>query len=286
MPNEIQFSLKHTKLSGLQWRKKNSDDVCVVALHGWLDNAASFSELAPKIENLSVTALDLAGHGYSDHRPDGAFYHLWDYALDVIEYLHTQKQSVWLVGHSMGGSVAMLVAALAPEKVRGLIVLDNMGPITEESHTRVATMQRAIQRMSKFKKDNGTRYQTKEDMILARMDGFTKLGYFASSKLIERGALKHNDQWVWRHDGKLGFPSPYRMDEESVYSFIDKIVCPTLILIANDGIYKDKPEIVSSRSNCFSWVKLKWLDGGHHFHLEPDTSNAVAAEIKHFIDHN
>ncbi|MCZ2720432.1 alpha/beta hydrolase [Marinomonas sp. 15G1-11] len=286
MPKEIKISLKHTSLTALEWKSENTKVVSAVGLHGWLDNAASFSELAPAMSNLSTTALDLSGHGYSDHRPDGSFYHLWDYALDVIEYLNTKKQSVWLIGHSMGGSVAMLVAALAPEKVRGLVVLDNIGPITEEVATRVTTMQRAIQRMSKFKKGNGTRYKTKEDMILARMDGFTKLGYFASSKLVDRGAIRKNDQWVWRHDGKLSFPSPYRMDEESVCSFIDKIICPSLLLIANDGIYKEQESLVSSRADYFSWVKLKWLDGGHHFHLEPDTSKVVAEEIKHFIDHN
>ncbi len=287
MLKEKHFQLKHTSLAGLEWQSsQNSEMLSAVALHGWLDNAATFCELLPKLDNMTVQSLDLAGHGFSDHRPNGAFYHLWDYALDVIEFLNTQNQSVWLIGHSMGGSVAMLVAALAPEKVRGLIMLDNIGPITEMPETRVSTMQRAIQRMSKFKQNNGTRYKTQEDMITARMDGFTKLGYFASSALVQRGAYQTNDQWVWRHDGKLAFPSPYRMDEESVYSFINKVVCPTFVLIANEGIYKEKADLVESRAKHFSWVKLKWIDGGHHFHLELDTSQQVAEEIRHFIDHN
>jgi len=287
MLKEMRFQLKHTSLAGLEWQSPHSTELLsAVALHGWLDNAATFCELFPKMDNMTITSLDLAGHGFSEHRPIGAFYHLWDYALDVIEFLQTQNQSVWLIGHSMGGTVAMLVAALAPDKVRGLIMLDNIGPITEEPETRVATMQRAVQRMSKFKQNNGTRYKAQEDMITARMDGFTKLGYFASSTLVQRGAYKENDHWVWRHDGKLAFPSPYRMDEESVYSFINKVVCPTFVLIANDGIYKEKADFVESRAKHFSWVKLKWIDGGHHFHLEPDTSQRVAEEIRHFIDHN
>jgi hypothetical protein len=33
-------------------------------------------------------------------------------------------------------------------------------------------------------------------------------------------------------------------------------------------------------------VKLKWLEGNHHFHLEPESCFAVATEIQRFIDQN
>lgn len=49
----------------------------MIALHGWLDNAASFSLLAPLLANQRILALDLDGHGYSGHRPAGAQYLLW-----------------------------------------------------------------------------------------------------------------------------------------------------------------------------------------------------------------
>lgn len=286
MPREMLFKFEHTKLAAVQWRATDNQPLNLIGLHGWLDNAASFTELAPQLNNTIFTALDLAGHGYSEHRPAGSFYHLWDYVLDVVEVLQLQKQSVWLVGHSMGGAVALLVAAIVPEKVRGLVLLDNVGPLTDVPSNRVTTLQRAIQRMIKFKPNNGTRYSSKEDMIRARMDGFTKLGYFASSQLVERGALMKQDQWFWRHDGKLGFPSPYRMDDESVAAFMEKVSCPTLVLLANQGIYQEHKEKITNKTAPFSWLKLKWLDGGHHFHLEPDTSEFVAQEIRAFMDQN
>lgn len=286
MSNETAFNLGHTKLAAKQWLSANPNALRVLMLHGWLDNAASFSNLVPHLSDYNLTALDLAGHGLSDHRPDGSFYHLWDYALDVISVLNASTQSAWLVGHSMGGAVAMLVAALAPDKVRGLIILDSMGPATATPEERVTTMQRAMQKMLKKRSGRFSRYAAQEDLIYARMHGFTELSYEAAKVLVERGSTVTNGEWVWRADHKLSFPSPFRMDDASVKAFIQSIKCPTMALVANQGIYSQQQELVESRAKAFPWIKLKRLDGNHHFHLEPNTATYIAKEIHRFIDQN
>ncbi|MFD1383821.1 alpha/beta fold hydrolase [Rhodanobacter aciditrophus] len=286
MSNETAYNLGHIKLGAQQWLSANPNALRVLMLHGWLDNAASFNNIALQLCEYNVTAIDQAGHGVSDHKPDGSFYHLWDHALDAISVLNASTQSTWLVGHSMGGAVAMLVAALAPEKVRGLIILDNMGPLTASADERVTTMQRAVQKMLKTRADRYTRYPSQEDLIQARMRGFTELSHGAAKPLVERGSIMKNGEWVWRSDHKLSFPSPFRMDEAAVESFIQSIKCPTLALVADNGVYENNKELVKKRATAFPWIKLKWLPGGHHFHLEPNTCKAVAEEIRRFIDQN
>ena len=180
----------------------------------------------------------------------------------------------------------MLVAALAPEKVRGLIILDNMGPLSASPHERVVTMQRAMQKMLKYRGDRQVRYPQLADLVHARMQGMTKLSEAAATPLVRRAAQETEHGWHWRHDPKLTFPSPFRMDEAAVEAFISEIKCPTLALVAEEGIYQDNLTLVKKRSEAFPWIKLEWLPGGHHFHLEPSTATLVAQQITKFIDQN
>ena len=57
----------------------------VLALHGWLDNAASFATVAPLLaKNLHIVALDLPGHGHSGHRSADASYPFTEWVPEVF----------------------------------------------------------------------------------------------------------------------------------------------------------------------------------------------------------
>ena len=60
---ERSFQVNDLTLASKEWGR--SGYLPVIALHGWLDNAASFDRMLPFMENLHVIALDLAGHGRS-----------------------------------------------------------------------------------------------------------------------------------------------------------------------------------------------------------------------------
>ena len=64
---EVRLSLPHIELAAHLYGPE--DGVPVLALHGWLDNAASFARLAPKLEGMRIVALDFAGHGQGTGQP-------------------------------------------------------------------------------------------------------------------------------------------------------------------------------------------------------------------------
>ncbi len=90
----------------------------LLALHGWLDNAASFAPLATHLHGHRLIALELPGHGRSAHLPAGAFVHygMADYVAAVLAAADALELDTFdLLGHSLGAGIASLVAAAAPD---------------------------------------------------------------------------------------------------------------------------------------------------------------------------
>jgi pimeloyl-ACP methyl ester carboxylesterase len=103
-----------------------------VILHGgsgsWRSGEGLIRLLA---ESWHVFAPDFRGHGKSGHVPGS--YLLQDYASDISALLqHVVQEPAVLFGHSLGGEVAVMVAAQHPEAVRALIVGD--APLSIENH--------------------------------------------------------------------------------------------------------------------------------------------------------
>ena len=95
----------------------------LLLLHGLLGSADNWFGVAPKIaEAFHVHALDLRNHGQSPHSA------AMDYPLmaaDVDHFFAEQKMdSACVIGHSMGGKVAMQLALNFPTRVKKLIVVD------------------------------------------------------------------------------------------------------------------------------------------------------------------
>lgn len=99
----------------------------VFLLHGWLDTSATWQPVAAGLlPDFQVLCPDWRGFGLSEWPQDG--YWFQDYVADfeaVVDH-YSPKESILLVGHSMGGQVASLYAGLRPERVKKLACLDSL----------------------------------------------------------------------------------------------------------------------------------------------------------------
>ncbi len=103
----------------------DAEGPALVLLHGYSDSSFSFSRILPRMpRSLRVVAIDQRGHGGSDRPASGyAMRSLAADALGVMDALGIERATV--VGHSMGSFVAQQVALAAPERVRGLVLVDS-----------------------------------------------------------------------------------------------------------------------------------------------------------------
>jgi pimeloyl-ACP methyl ester carboxylesterase len=96
----------------------------VLLIHGFGGHTYSFRHTMPALASAGfrAVALDLKGFGYSE-RVKGGDYRLSSQARMVLRFMDTLAiERASLVGHSMGGEVAMRVAAAAPERVERLVL--------------------------------------------------------------------------------------------------------------------------------------------------------------------
>ena len=104
----------------------------VVLLHGLFGQARNFGQIQRTLaQRWRVIALDLRNHGASPHAPDMRYATM---ARDVLETLGALGvASAVLIGHSMGGKVAMRAALLHPQAVQRLLVAD-IAPVVYPPH--------------------------------------------------------------------------------------------------------------------------------------------------------
>ena len=108
-----------------------SSDRAVVLLHGYTASVEWWDRVAPALVGQRVIAIDLVGHGGSEAPRDAADYGIDGQAQAVRQALDALgvRRTV-LVGHSMGGRVAIAVAEQDPERVERVVISDT--PASED----------------------------------------------------------------------------------------------------------------------------------------------------------
>ncbi|WP_312451787.1 alpha/beta fold hydrolase [Stutzerimonas nitrititolerans] len=272
---EVRLRLPHLEVAAHLYGPE--DGRPVIALHGWLDNAASFSRLAPLLNGVRIVALDLPGHGLSDHRPPGAGYNIWDYAHDILQ---TAEQFGWqrfsLLGHSLGGIVSVLLAGAMPERIERLALIDGVIPYTGEAESAPRKLGEALRALLAVERKRKPVYASFDQAVAARMKGVGAVSREAAERLAQRGLMPVPGGYTWRTDPRLMLPSPLRLTLAHAQAFAQRVECPTSLIIARQGLMTDAKVIEFIDSLPFESHRLH---GGHHLHLDDDEGAAAIAAV-------
>ncbi|WP_282341808.1 alpha/beta hydrolase [Pseudomonas sp. PS02288] len=272
---EIRLNLPHIELAAHLYGPE--DGRPVIALHGWLDNAASFARLAPKLTGMRIVALDFAGHGHSAHRAVGAGYQLWDYALDV---LLVAEQLGWprfsLLGHSMGAIVSVLLAGAMPQRIERLALIDGLIPYLGEAADAPRKLGEALQAQLDLPNKRKPVYEKVEQAVMARMKGVGAVSRDAAELLAQRGLMPVPGGYTWRTDARLTLPSPLRFTRAHSQAFLAAVQCPVDLVLAENGLLKGElPLLQMLEALPFNVTRLA---GGHHLHLDDEAGAASVAD--------
>ena len=276
---EVGFDIPFGRIAGL--RSGSTQGPKVLALHGWLDNAASFLPLAEHFPDLDLLVLDLPGHGHSAHLGVGADYSLlvaMNAILDVTDALGWESFAV--LGHSMGAGIGSILAASVPQRVTRLVAIEALGALAEAPERTTTRLREAVAAARALASKKLRVFPDLAAPIRARMQA-NQLSEPSARLLVERGVVAVEGGFVWSSDPRLTLPTMQRMTEAQVRQLIAGIECPARVVFADPPQpYLPEP-LRSERAALLPQGDLVVLPGSHHLHME--TPAAVAAAIGGFF---
>jgi pimeloyl-ACP methyl ester carboxylesterase len=286
-PREITLAGARGTLTALRWN--TGAPVRVLALHGWLDNAASFVPMSAWFDDIDLVALDLPGHGGSAHRAPGHDYVFVDWIHDVLDALDALGwESAGLLGHSMGGGIASLVAAAMPKRVERLALIEALGPIGGRAEDAVTRLRQATQ--ARRLADAPTRegrparaaraMPSREEAIDLRLAA-SSMTREAAALIVERNLREVDGGVAWRSDPRLKLPGHVRSDETTVQAWLGAIECPVLVIAADPSPPYFTPSVRDARLHALRDGRCVSIAGGHHLHMEQPED--VAAVLLPFL---
>lgn len=277
-PRDIEIQTRYLRIAARLWGDPGG--VPVIALHGWLDNAASFDALAPLLNDLCLVAVDMPGHGRSEHRPAGVPYHFVDSIPDVLAIADALDWPAFsLLGHSLGAGIAAVTAGTAPQRIRRLALIEGLGPWSGSAEGGPVRLAEAAEHLLYKQTHRVPSYPNVEQAARARQQA-GDLSFDAALTLARRGTRPVGERVTWRTDPRLMHRSPMYLTEAQVRAFLPRISAPTLLIWGESGLSSPRQHL-EERMTLVPDLTFRHLPGGHHLHM--DNPGPVAAVIQPFL---
>jgi len=282
------MSLRGLRHHILRWGSPQAGQPPLVMVHGWMDVGASFQFVVDALRaEREVIALDWRGFGLSETTGADCYWfpdYLGD--LDALLDLLSPGAPVDLLGHSMGGNVAMSYAGVRPQRIRRLINLEGFGM---PDVSPAAAPERLSKWLDELKDPPTLRpYATQAEVAERLMKNNPRLPADKAAWLAGHWARQTPEGFLLNADPahKLANPVLYRKAE--VLACWQRIAVPTLWVEGSDdqltrfwGTRYPREDFEARLAVVPTLARTVLQNAGHMLHH--DQPEALAAAIEGFL---
>ena len=262
------FYSQRLRLHYVDWG--NESAAPLVLVHGGRDHARNWDWVARALRgDWHVVAPDLRGHGDSQWARGGT-YAMTDFVLDLANLLDAiGRFPVALVGHSLGGAIALQYTGVFPERVARLVAIEGLGPppaMIEKMRGRPPEerMQRWIAQMRDLAGRQPRRYASLDEAAARMREANAFLSEAQARHLTVHGAARNEDgTWSWKFDNYVRSQAPYRFDTRDMRALWSRIECPTLLVRGADSWASDPEQ--DGRLEPFQRARTVTIAGAAHW---------------------
>lgn len=198
----------------------------VVLVHGGAAHSRWWDHIGPLIDPaLRVVALDLSGHGDSDRRPEYSFDVWADETVAVAEVAGMAPHPV-IVGHSMGGQVALRAAARYGSRLLGVLAIDS--PVVDLTPEEQAARDRQAfgpLRVYPSFDDAISRFRTMPEQWTLP---------YVMAHVARTSVVAVDGGWSWKFDPLIF------VRNSAVLNAVQPVGCPTILMPAQFGLFRDR----------------------------------------------
>ena len=246
-PTSNFYISQRLRLHYVDWGNESAPPLLLI--HGGRDHARSWDWVARDLRrDRHVFAPDLRGHGDSAWAI-GASYSMVDFVLDVAQLLEALGRfPVTIVGHSLGGAIALQYAGVFPERVQRLVAIEGLGPPPDAIRARSETpawkrMEDWIGQMRGLATRRARRYPSIQAAAARMLEENTFLSEPQAHHLTVHGVMRNEDgTYSWKFDNYVRAFAPFRFDAEDMRSLWSRIACPTLLIRGTESWAGDPAE--------------------------------------------
>ena len=282
---EFSFPSQRLTLSAIRWGAREAPVLLLV--HGGRDQKRSWDALAQHLaDQYQVIAYDLRGHGQSDWVSDGD-YGVMDHVYDLASLVeHLQLDTFTLIGHSLGGNIALRFAGLFPEKPSKLVAIEGLGPSPKMLAEREA--QPMVERLHNWVEQRRTLSDRQPRLMAniaeaqARMAAaFPHLPDDLVHHLTKTGLRQNADGTVqWAYDPAGLGRSPSDIAHADFVTLWTRITCPTWLVYGATSWASNPAE--DGRAEHFQNAEVSVIEAAGHW-VHHDQFDVFLSELWNFL---
>ena len=267
-PTSHYFYSQRLKLHYVDWG--NPEKPPLLLIHGGRDHARNWDWVAQSLrEDYHIIAPDLRGHGDSQWAVGGS-YAMVDYTLDVDQLLRALGiERITIIGHSLGGSIALQYTGTYPEKVQRVVAIEGLGPPPELLREQPPAHQRMrvwIAEMRALARRHPHRYASLDEAVARMQDANPRLTPSQARHLTIYGSYRDEDgTYLWKFDNYVRASSPYMFNMIDAFDIWKQVTCPVLLLRGTESWASD-PEIDGRAKAFVDYTFFNIEKAGHWVH--------------------
>ncbi|XP_034946079.1 serine hydrolase-like protein [Chelonus insularis] len=269
---ELKFTVPWGHVAAKAWGSPEKKRV--LAVHGTLDNAGSFTNLCKLLpDKYFIVAIDLPGHGFSTHFPRGMNLDFFNYVYAIKYVLDELEWNKCLyIGHSFGGQLGTVFSIIYPERLEKMISLDAILPRSISNDELLIRIKEVSEITFSHNNSKEEKAYSKEAILNAlKTRRYFSLNDSAIEALFERAVTKVGDDlYKYNRDIRMRIFLVPNLNRDQYAELMKYAQTPTLIILATNSWFNMTEKLESDLKFCKKIMPhhyvISVVNGNHDVH--------------------